>query len=303
MTVAVSVVIPTYNRAQDLLRALASLRAQTVDDWEAVVADSRSEDGTREAVEGLHDPRIRLLEVQVRGAVGHSRNEGIRAAAAEYVAFLDSDDWWAPRKLEESLRRLRAGADVVYHDLYLVRSARQRFFWRRSGTRSLRAPVFRDLLENNNALATSSVVTRRELLMRAGGFCEEPQWMGWEDYDTWLRIAQLTDRFERIDEPLGYYWFGGGNISTPARLLMNLDAFRNKYVEGADAPLHGAPAWFHYVSGRGHFLSGDFSAVPAHMARAIAAGPPTTLELKARWFLFLSRVRHGWRETGGLPQR
>lgn len=297
---AVSVVIPTYNRAKDVVRALTSVRAQTVDDWEAIVVDSRSEDGTREAVEGLRDPRIRLLEVQIRGAVGYSRNAGIRAAAAEYVAFLDSDDWWAPRKLEKSLLRLRAGADLVYHDLYLVRSARQRLFWRRAGTRSVRAPVFRDLLENNNALTTSSVVIRRELLIRAGGFCEEPQWMGWEDYDTWLRVAQLTDRFERIDEPLGYYWFGGGNISTPARLLTNLAAFRDKYVESADAPLRGAPAWFHYVSGRGHFLSGDFSAVPAHMTRAIAARPSAMLELKARWFLFLARLRSGSREAGGL---
>jgi glycosyltransferase involved in cell wall biosynthesis len=300
---AVSVVVPTYNRAADLARALESLRAQTVDSWEAIIVDNHSEDGTRAMVEELRDSRVRFLQVHNHGIVAHSRNVGIRAASAEYVALLDSDDWWAPRKVEESLRRLRAGADVVYHDLYLVRSARQRRFWRRVRTRPLKAPVFRDLLDNGNALATSGVVIRRELLSRTGGFSEEPQLVGWEDYDTWLRIAQLTDRFERISEPLGYYWIGGGNISTPRRLLLNLDAFREKYAEGADAPLPRLPGWFHYAAGRAQLSIGDFAAAATDLSRAIAAGLPAMLKLKASWLLCLSQVRRSWRGAGRLLPR
>jgi glycosyltransferase involved in cell wall biosynthesis len=301
VSAAVSVVIPTYNRASDLARALASLRAQTMEQWEAIVVDNHSEDETRSMVESLGDARIRFLELHNGGIVARSRNFGIRAAAAEYVAFLDSDDWWAPRKLEQSLRRLRAGADVVYHDLYLVGSGRQRLFWRCARTRPLTAPVFRDLLENGNALATSSVVIRREILNRTGGFSEEPQLVGWEDYDAWLRIAQLTDRFERLVEPLGYYWSGGGNLSTPRRLLVNLDAFRDKYVGGSGAPLGELPAWFHYATARARLSSGEFAAVAESMTLAIAAGLPPLLNLKARWFRLLSRLRSGQGEASKLP--
>ena len=285
MTAAVTVIIPTYNRVADLARALGSLRGQTERDWQALVVDNHSTDGTVAMVESLADSRIRLLPVHNNGIVAHSRNVGLRSADTEFVAFLDSDDWWSPRKLEESLRRLRAGSDIVYHDLYLVTSAEQVRFGKRARTRVLRPPVFRDLLENGNGLATSSVVVRRELIARAGGFAEETQWVGWEDYDTWMRIAQLTDRFERIGEPMGFYWFGGGNISTPKRLLMNLDAFRAKYVDSANAPLASLPGWFHYLMGRGCLETGNPRAVAGHMRHVLFERAPLSMKLKA---LYLS---------------
>ena len=194
MSATVSVVIPTYNRAADLRRALSSLQNQTEKNWEAIVIDNHSTDDTRQVVEGLRDSRIRMLEVHNQGIVALSRNVGIRAASTAYVAFLDSDDWWAPTKLQESLRRLTAGADLVYHDLYIVGSIDQSRFFRRARTRVLSPPVFDDLLRNSNALATSSVVTRRALLEKIGGFTEEREWIGWEDYDTWLRMASITRR-------------------------------------------------------------------------------------------------------------
>lgn len=277
----VTVIIPTYNRLSDLMRALASLRAQTEPGWQAIIVDNHSVDGTPEAVAALADPRIRLELVHNNGVVAYSRNVGIRAATTEYIAFLDSDDWWAPGKLAESLRRLRAGADVVYHDLYLVFTADQAHFRKRARTRALHAPVFRDLVDNGNGLATSSVVMRREFMVRAGCFVEEERWVGWEDYDTWMRIAQLTDRFERIDEPLGYYWFGGGNISTPKRLLMNLAAFRAKYIDTPRAPLTKPPGWFHYLMGRGCYDAGDLAAVPAHMRRVWSEPSPMDMKFKA----------------------
>jgi teichuronic acid biosynthesis glycosyltransferase TuaG len=293
----VSVVIPTYNRVADLRRALASLRQQTFEDWQAIIVDNHSQDGTREAVEALNDPRLQFLQVHNRGVVAFSRNAGIEAATGEFVAFLDSDDWWAPTKLTRSVERLRAGADFTYHDLYLVRSANQKLFWKKAHTRPLRPPVFQDLLIGSNAIATSSVVTRRQMLIDAGGFTEELEWIGWEDFDTWLRIGLLTERFDRIEEPLGYYWFGGGNVSTPQRLLTNIEAFRKKYADRPGAPLATLPGVYHYLMGRGYYMTGALEKVGPEMRRASAAGMPAFLQVKARCWTLLAMFRRSTRQA------
>lgn len=99
-----SVVIPTYNRVDLLPQAIASVRAQRVTDYEIVVVDDGSQDGTREYVQGL-GPQIRYLRQENRGP-GAARNAGVRAARGEYVAFLDSDDLWFPWTLSVFARAI-----------------------------------------------------------------------------------------------------------------------------------------------------------------------------------------------------
>jgi len=204
----------------------------------------------------------------------------LQLARSEYVAFLDSDDWWGPDKLRRSVVRLDGGADVVYHGLYRVRSAGQRIFWRRVRTRRLTTPAFRDLLLGGNTLPNSSVVVRRELMRRVGGFSEDRTMIAWEDYDAWLRLARLTDRFERLDAPLGYYWDGGNNISSPRRLIANLERFRELYWA---ANLRGQelPAWYHYSLGLAYYQLGSHGDSLAHMRHALARGLPMLQYMKA----------------------
>jgi glycosyltransferase involved in cell wall biosynthesis len=90
--------MPTYNRADTILRAVESVRAQSWEDWELVVIDDGSTDGTRDLLAGL-DPRIRVLSQENRG-VAAARNRGLRAASGDLIAFLDSDDAWTPYHLE-----------------------------------------------------------------------------------------------------------------------------------------------------------------------------------------------------------
>ena len=105
MTPLVSVVIPNYNRAADLRRALRSVVRQTWRQWEALVVDNHSTDNVAQVIEEFQDRRIRMLSVHNHGVIAVSRNVGVTNAAGAYVAFLDSDDWWAPRKLRPALRR------------------------------------------------------------------------------------------------------------------------------------------------------------------------------------------------------
>lgn len=289
----VSVVIPTYNRAPDVSRCLDSLVAQTFRSFEVLVCDDGSTDGTDAVVERYKD----RLDVSYHwaenfGGPARPRNNGMLLARAAYVALLDSDDWWAPRKLAESVRHLDAGADVVYHDMYMALSVAQKMYWRRSRTRALSSPVFDDLLKKGNGLSTSSVVLRRELLLKIGGFSEERGLIAWEDYDAWLRIARLTERFKRLDEPLGYYWAGGGNISTPRRLIDNLAHFKEKYGLGEPGAVAGGmPAWYHYLLGRAHYQLGAHAMVPTQMRMALTEGLPGQLKAKAAFFATMSSLR------------
>jgi glycosyltransferase involved in cell wall biosynthesis len=129
-------------------RCLSSVVAQSFTDWEAIVINNYSEDNTIDVVEGFHDERIHLVNFRNNGIIAASRNEGIRRARGEFVAFLDSDDWWYPPKLER-IRGYATDADVLYHDLdiYSVRG-RKRFV--RNWRRQLARPVFADLMVNWN---------------------------------------------------------------------------------------------------------------------------------------------------------
>lgn len=111
----VTVVIPTYNHAEFLKRALDSVVAQTYKDWEAIVVNNFSTDNTIVIVESFNDERIRLINFRNNGIIAASRNRGIEAARGKYVAFLDSDDIWYPEKLQVCLDQAETGAQLICH--------------------------------------------------------------------------------------------------------------------------------------------------------------------------------------------
>ncbi|MBO0725797.1 MAG: glycosyltransferase family 2 protein, partial [Blastocatellia bacterium] len=94
---SVSVIMPTFNRADTISRAIRSVQAQTFDDWELIVVDDGSTDNTVAMIEGC-DARLKLIRQENQGTAG-ARNAGLRASAGRYIAFLDSDDEWLPHHL------------------------------------------------------------------------------------------------------------------------------------------------------------------------------------------------------------
>src|ERR1700750_1510306 len=99
----VTVVIPTYNRLTLVQQAIASVIAQTYSNWELIIVDDGSDDGTREDIISMNDPRIKLLTKPHVGNIAFLRNAGVDEGSGEWLAFLDSDDLWLPRKLETQL--------------------------------------------------------------------------------------------------------------------------------------------------------------------------------------------------------
>jgi len=209
----VSVVIPTYNHGHFLGRALKSLLDQSYSNWEAIVIDSQSTDNTDEVMEFFIDPRIKYLKTKIIGVIAASRNVGIRAAKGEWIAFLDSDDWWKENKLEVCFNYINHQVDLVYHDMEIKYNKPGSFKRKKTKNRQLKKPILTDLLLGNNAISNSSVVVRKKLLDKIGGLDERKELVAVEDYHTWLRIAQLTDKFFYLPHSLGFYLKHDQNIS------------------------------------------------------------------------------------------
>lgn len=208
----VSVVIPTFNHGQYLGRALQSLINQSYTNWEAIVIDNHSTDNTDEVIFGFADKRISYFKLHNNGVIGVSRNAGIKVAKGEWIAFLDSDDWWHPEKLKEFHGKTRKNFDVFYHELEVIRPGNS---WRRRfiGSWQVKSPVQIDLLIRGNAIATSSVVVRREILNRTSLFSESHSMIACEDYFLWLLLAELTNHFYYCPKVLGYYMDDGKGMS------------------------------------------------------------------------------------------
>jgi GT2 family glycosyltransferase len=145
-----------------------------------------------------------VLKIRNNGVIAASRNMGIRAANGEWIAFLDSDDWWKSNKLQSCLDR-HPTADVIYHDLAVVRDTHGLLQRRTNKGRQVERPALIDLLVNGNALSNSSVLVRRRLLCEIGGLDESPEMVAAEDFNAWLRIARITEKFNYVPEVLGYY--------------------------------------------------------------------------------------------------
>lgn len=219
---SVSVLIPTYNRAELLLRAIKSVVAQTFQDIEVLIIDDGSTDGTAETVEAIRDARVRYLRQPQNGGVAAARNRGLREAQGEFVAFLDSDDEWLPGKLERQVGALRqAPPDValVYTgvETVLADGSRQVALARQRGH------LYRAMLEQNVIHGGgSNVMIRRDVVATVGFFHEGMPAI--EDYEYWLRITRFY-RVEAVADPLIRYYDAQADPARRSRAVQaNLEA-------------------------------------------------------------------------------
>ena len=220
-----SIVIPTYNHAHFMKRCLDSLINQTYQNWEAIVVNNFSEDNTIEIVEGYNDPRIRLINNANGGIIAVSRNKGISEAKGDWICFLDSDDWWYPNKLEFSLPYLN-DYDLIFHDLVIHEQFNKPFGVIKG--RVLKNNIANDLVINCNGIANSSVIVRKTIVDVVGFLVEDKSLVAVEDFDYWIRIAQVTSKFKYLNERLGAYWVGG-NVSVSEKQINREYAIFDKY--------------------------------------------------------------------------
>ena len=210
MNPLISIIIPTYNHANFLNRCLNSIAAQTYTNWEAIVIDNFSVDETNSVIEKFSNYNINYFKLKNNGIIAVSRNYGILKSKGSLIAFLDSDDWWVPEKLEYSIKHINNGYDLVYHSLTRVVNYENHSIFK---CRKLYNPIFLDLILNGNTIINSSVVIKKSLLLESGPLDENKEIIAAEDYDLWTRVSLITDKFYMIPENLGFYWYGGDNMS------------------------------------------------------------------------------------------
>jgi GT2 family glycosyltransferase len=220
----VAAIIPTFDRQQVLPRALDSVLGQTVTLDEVIVVDDGSQDGTRELI-GERYPQITLISQNNRG-VSAARNTGIRAATADWIALLDSDDEWRPNKIARQLEALSGRDEPLCHTEEI---------WIRNGRRVNQMKKHQKqgghIYERCLPLCVispSSALIRRDLLLSIGLFDESLP--ACEDYDLWLRIcARYPVLF--VDEPLLVKY--GGHPDQLSRRYFGMDRFRITALEKA----------------------------------------------------------------------
>ena len=200
MAPLVSVVIPVYNGAPTIGRALNSVFDQSFTDYEVVICDDGSTDDTPAVLAGFGD-RIRVIRQDNRRFPA-ARNAAVAASKGDLIALIDHDDQWLPRKLEVSVAALQSDptAALVYTDVTVVDEAGKTSRASPVGPDTAHAPSMEEMLTRIWPIMPSTVVMRRTAFDRAGGFTES---LG-EDLDFWPRLREqgnfiyLPDRLVRF---------------------------------------------------------------------------------------------------------
>ena len=198
-----SIILPTYNRAELFLkRAIDSVVRQSYKDWELIIVDNNSTDNTKDLVGSYSDNNIRLYSIQNEGNIAKSRNLGISKAKGEFIAFLDSDDFWHRDKLKISLDYLKKYKlnGLCHSEYWLYETGETEI--RHYGSTGF---SYNNLLKNGNNLSLSAVIVHSDILKDVKGFSEDIDYITAEDYDLWLKLAKNNYKIKFIKNVMGTF--------------------------------------------------------------------------------------------------
>jgi glycosyltransferase involved in cell wall biosynthesis len=271
----VSVVIPTHDRSTLLALTLRSVLWQEDVSLEAIVVDDGSIAGTVREVPGLEDPRVRLIRNESAQGVSSARNRGIDESRGDWIAFLDDDDLWAPRKLAAQLRAAAASHDTWAYAGVIKIDGRNRMIGGRP------PPSPREVIEalprrNSVPGGCSGVIVTREALASAGGF--DPGLVNLADWDMWVRLG-IQGPPACAPDPLVAYRHHGRQASLDVDLILReADLIDGRYGSRIDrGVLH------HYLAHR-CLLAGRRREAVRHWVHAALDGQarPVVADVSAK---------------------
>jgi glycosyltransferase involved in cell wall biosynthesis len=295
----VSVVIPSYDRAHTLPRAIKSVRAQTYKDWELIVVDDGSNDETERTMKGNDDPRIRYLRHDRNFGAARARNTGIDNASGTYVAFLDSDDEWLPNKLTKDVSTFELrGKDIglVYCGAFVFDDQQRAL---ETTEPRLEGRIFSDLLGHDFIDSCSKVTVRTDVLRFLGGF--DPALPSQQDWDLWLRVAKQF-AVACVPDFLVKLHLGPNRISTSLRRIYEGTAlvvrkYRSEMTEGqlANHLARLAMMLLNYDPPRGRELAFQALSLRPYQPTLLAALTTSLFGIGAyrRVFSTTVKFRHG----------
>lgn len=207
-TPLISVIMPAYNAAKFIAESINSVIAQTYTHWELIIVDDGSEDDLKIIVEKFSDKDTRIKYVyQQNSKQGKARNTGIENAKGELIAFIDADDIWKPQLLEKQIELITStGADLVFSNIIIID---------KEGNMTDEHPIVSaeklegisgiKILLQKNIIAVTTVVAKKDAIIKAGGFKTSDKLQYAEDYDLWLRMLANGNRFWCNQSILAFY--------------------------------------------------------------------------------------------------
>ena len=285
----ISVIVPTYNRADLLPQALASVLGQSYGDFELLVVDDGSTDNTADVVARIGDSRIVTIAQEHSGLPAVGRNTGMRRAAGTFIAFLNSDDLWLPDKLAQQVVLMEANPvlGLSYTNCYRFTD---------DPTRHEPTPLLRpqDMLSGDvfdqfygrPKIPNLTVMIRSAVVADVGYFDEDPQLKANEDYEYWLRIAARYP-FGHITAPLALYRAHSGGISKAAvasgrSKLCMIEKLDRLYPETTTRLAAKRRRWLasvHYSLGRGLLRENNTAEARIHLQQAWQLDPQPKVAL------------------------
>lgn len=225
----VSIIMPTYNQGHLIEKAINSVILQTYSNWELIIIDNFSTDNTSQIAKKYISEKIKFFQYNNSGIIACSRNIGIKNANGFWLAFLDSDDFWKIDKLEKCINIYGGNYDFIYHDLRLFDNSKYFKKKRSLKSRKINIPYYKDLIIHGNPIGNSSVLVKKNLLIDINYISESKDIIGCEDFDTWLKITNTTDKILYINEVLGYYYLNPKGVSKKDISIPYLNVI-NKYL-------------------------------------------------------------------------
>lgn len=217
----VSIITPSYNAEGLIGQTIQSVLDQSYQNWELIVVDDCSKDGTREIVKDYieKDARIHLLPLKNNnGAPAAPRNIGVMAAKGEWIAFLDADDIWHPQKLELQIQAMqRASVDFSCTQMRDFIDSSTLKFTKLKNVYCENITFIKQQLKGR--IPTSSVVVRKTVV-KGFPFNEDVSYKAVEDYHCWLRILEVSKISLKLDYPLLCYRKVQGQLSSSKKYML-----------------------------------------------------------------------------------
>ncbi len=209
-----SVVIPTYNCKELLIKAIKSVLNQTYQNFEIIIVDNYSSDGTESLIKNLSNEKIKFTKNKNGGCIGISRNLGIKLSKAKWIAFLDSDDIWFENRLSAVFNILKLEGenkfDVICNNEIFLKKGKKTLWKCGPKEKSL----YQNLIRYGNCISTSATIVNKDFLIQNKiFFSENLLFSPYEDFEFWMRIAKADGKFKFDNNAYGEHLFHPASFS------------------------------------------------------------------------------------------
>lgn len=196
----VSVIVPNFNYGHLIRDCIESALSQEYAHLEVIVVDNFSTDDSESTVVSIEDSRLRFVQFHNGGVIAKSRNFGASLARGEFLAFLDSDDFWSRGKLLHQMDAFDESIGLSYHNFRLIGAT----FGRKLRGRKIGGSLGK-LVSGGNPIVTSGVVIRASLFKKLGGFPENQRFHSAEDFYLWCKAVSSGSKIKFLRRCLGFY--------------------------------------------------------------------------------------------------